>query len=129
MSIFKIKRIKKNGIYYASNEDLKIRDSQGNIIPGGHSVIVTSVNKQKGTCRIKTITSLEEKRDGKIRFKPDKLKKVRDGDILVIPKKQLNSRHLSGVSHDSKTIKSSKLTKSKSSMKYPKRYDKLIHKK
>ena len=105
MNIFRRRHIKKNEIYYASNEDLKIRDSQGNIIPGGHNVIVTSVNNKKGTCRVKTITSLEEKVNGQWKFKQNKLRDVREGKILVVPKNQIRTHHLSGINHSSKSLK------------------------
>lgn len=129
MNTFRRRHIKKNEIYYASNEDLKIRDSQGNIIPGGHNVIVTSVNNKKGTCRVKTITSLEEKVNGQWKFKQNKLRDVREGKILVVPKNQIRTHHLSGINHSSKSLKQSKLRNNTTSSKFPKRYEKLIHKK
>lgn len=118
-----------NKIYRADNEDLNIRNRNGRIIAGSHDVIVISKNKRKKTCNVKTITSLEKEKNGKWVFIGKKLKDVRDGNIIAIPKKQINTDHLSGVNHSAKTIKINKLFVSQSGTKFPRRYKHLIKKK
>ena len=113
---------KVNGIYFAKNRDLGISRY------GGHGVIVTSINKKRKTCQVKTITSLVRP-DNLSEFKPEMVKKIEDGKILAIPNKSLHSPHLSGVYQKPITIPISKLGKSSCNFRYPKRYDKLIHRK
>lgn len=120
---------KVNEIYYVSNADLKIKNSKGAAIPGGHNVIVTSVDTKRKTCRVKTITSLEHKTTDGYRYDFQALNQAKAGKILPIPIKELNSKHYSGITQNPITIKISNLNKSRIGMKYPKKYDKLIHKK
>lgn len=121
-------RIKVNGIYYVTNRTLNIRGRSNNYLPGGHSVIVTSINRKRGTARVKTITSVVN-HENVNEFNNRKLNDVSSGNLLIIPIRSLNSRHLSAVNHKSITVKLDKLYESHSRLKYPKRYDRLIHRK
>lgn len=119
-----------DGIYFATNYALKI----GNKLPtNGHSIIVTSIDKQKKTARVKTITSLEDydRKRKKWFFRNSTLDDVRKGNILVIPQSQLKSSHLSGVHHSTKTISWDEIRpkSKKNQTRFPTRYKKLIHRK
>lgn len=116
-------------VYHADNRDLNIWNENGKIRRGSHDVIVVSVNKRKNTCKVKTITSLERKYDGKNVFIEKKLPNVRNGKILVIPIKDIHTKHLSGIYHDEKEIKVDKLYKSNSGVVFPRRYKYLVYKK
>lgn len=122
-------KVKVNGVYYANNKDLKLKYPSGTPIKkGGHGVIITAINPKRKTAQVKTITSLIDK-DHPSTFKRKMVEKIDSGQILPIPKKDLNSKHLSGIVQKPITIPLSKLGKSSCSFKYPKRYDKLIHRK
>ena len=125
----KPKKIKVDNIYFVSNKNLKIHRKDGSIMPGGHDVIVTSINKSNNTARVKTITSLEHEAKGKYKFDFKSLNKAKDGEILPIPIKEIKSKHYSGINHDSKVVSLSKIDKSKSKYRFPRRYKDLIHKK
>lgn len=115
----------KNHIYRADAQDLGLTNTNRS-----HDVIVTSVNKRKKTCRVKTITSLEyQDNNGEWKFINRKLSDVREGNILLIPKEQIKTHHLSGINHNSKTIKINKLYFTENETKFPRRYKHLIHKK
>lgn len=87
-----------NGVYQVSDKDLKIN---GNNPDTQHDVVITSINRKRGTARVKTITSLEKRNRSSWAFKNHKLEDVRNGDILIIPKNKLRSRVLSGINHNS----------------------------
>lgn len=119
----------KNKIYRADANDLGLTHTNK-----PHDVIVVSVNKRKNTCKVKTITSLERlstDRNGNQRytFMNHKLDDVRDGNILVIPQKLINTHHLSGINHKELTIKTNKMYFTTSGAKFPRRYKHLINKK
>lgn len=122
-----VKKPKVNGVYQAYDVDLKINLNN----PSQHDVIVTSIDTKRKIARVKTITSLEKRINGFWKFKNKKLYDVRNGNIIVIPKNQLKSSKLSGINHNSRTIKLSKLYYKEPNDKtiFPKRYSKLIHKK
>lgn len=124
-----IKKPKVDHIYYVSNEDLKIKKKDGTIIPGGHDVIVLSVNKKRNTVRVKTITSLEHETDKGMRYDVKALNAAKRGQILPIPIKELNSPHYSGIDHRAKTVPISKLNAHYKKYRFPRRYKKLIHRK
>lgn len=116
----------KNKIYRADAQDLGLINTNK-----PHDVIVVSVNKRRKSCRVKTITSLEQTvtdRNGNSfqAFKTYKLNDVRNGKIIVIPIKDINTHHLSGVHNDAKTIKINKLYLSTSGTKFPRRYRNII---
>lgn len=123
----KVKNPKVNGVYQVSDKDLRINTKN----PKQHDVIVTSINKKRVTCNVKTITSLEDHRNGKYYFRNGQLSNVKDGSILVIPKNQLNSHKLSGIYHKTITIKLDKLHYKEPGDKtrFPTRYKKLISRK
>lgn len=126
-----VKRVKVNGIYQVSNRDLHIDTMHGL----KHDVIVCSINKKRKTARVKTITSLETNitRNGRRQkiFINNKLSDVRNGNILPIPKRQLKSRHYSGISHKSIIVPLSKIhyKEPNDRTRFPKRYESLIHRK
>ena len=93
----------KNKIYRADANDLGLTNTQKS-----HDVIVISVNKRSKKCKVKTITSLERPINGRMQFINRKLDDVRDGKIIPIPVKDINTHHLSGVNNDVKTIKINK---------------------
>ena len=116
----------KNKIYRADAHDLGLTNTTK-----PHDVIVVAVNKRKRTCKVKTITSLEKTiidkyGNRKKTFMNHKLDDVRDGKILVIPKKEINTHHLSGVHNDVITIKMNKLYLSTTGTKFPRRFKNLI---
>lgn len=123
----KVKNPKVNGVYQVSDKDLKININN----PKQHNVIVMSINKKRGICNVKTITSLEDRKHGKFHFRNAQLYDVRNGNILVIPKNQLMSKKLSGINHNIITIKIDKLHYKKpgDKTKFPNRYKKLISRK
>ena len=123
----KVKKPKINGVYQAYDKDLKINLNN----PKQHNVIVLSINDKTNTARVKTITSLERKKVGKWFFKNGKLDDVKDGNILVIPKKIFRTKKLSGINHDIITISLNKLYyKEQTDNTYvPKRYINLIRRK
>lgn len=113
----------KNKIYRADANDLGLTNTQK-----PHDVIVISVNKRSKKCKVKTITSLERPINGRMQFINRKLDDVRDGKIIPIPVKDINTHHLSGVNNDVKTIKINKLYLSNTGTKFPRRYKYLINK-
>lgn len=115
----------KNKIYHADDKDLGIRNKASK----SHDVIVLAVNKRNKTCKVKTITSLEWKRNNKYAFKNQKLKDVRTGKITVIPKTEINTKVLSGVNNNVLTIKTNKLYYSNSKLVFPRRYKHIINSK
>lgn len=123
-----VRNPKVNGVYQASDKDLRINGNNPN---SQHNVIITSIDKKRKTARVKTITSLETRRNGVWYFKNYKLYDVRNGNILIIPKSQLKSSRLSGINHNSKVISLKKLhyKQPNDRTKYPNRYNDLIHKK
>lgn len=124
-----VKKVKVDKIYFVSNKDLGIKKRNGSSMPCGHDVIVTSINKSNNTARVKTITSLEhETHKGKI-FDTPSLIKASNGEILPIPIKEIKTKHYSGISHDSKVVSLSKINKSFSKYRFPRRYKDLIHRK
>ena len=119
----------KNKIYRADANDLGLTNTNK-----PHDVIVVSVNKRAKKCKVKTITSLEKDitdQQGNKRkvFMNHKLDDVRDGNILVIPQKLINTQHLSGINHKELTIKTNKMYLSTTGTKFPRRYKHLINKK
>lgn len=124
-----VKRPKVNGIYYVSNKDLRLKNKNGySILRGGHSVIVTSIDKKRRLARVKTITSVVEHSDF-TKFNNRKLKDVADGNLLIIPIKMMNTKHLSAINHFGITIPLSKLQVSNNDFRFPNRYKNLIHRK
>ncbi|MGM9858935.1 MAG: hypothetical protein ACI311_06795 [Bacilli bacterium] len=121
------KKVKVNGVYQVHNDDLKILTSHGY----KHDVIVTSINKKRKTARVKTITSLERRKNNKWFFTSGKLDDVRSGKILLIPINQFKTKHLSGINHNSKVVPLEKIhyKEINDKTKFPNRYKFLIHKK
>lgn len=127
MSQQKAKRIRKHGCYSASNVDLRIKDKSGKLMKGEHDVFVMTRASKKGFVKVKTVTSLENiKKDGTREFHNSALNDVRNGKIIPIPSKQLNSNKLSGINRQSIWIHKSKLRVANNKFKYPSRYDNLI---
>jgi len=64
-------------------------------------------------------------------FKNGKLNDVKYGNILLIPKTKFNTRVLSGINHNSITLKLDQLyyKEPNGNTVFPKRYHNLIHKK
>ena len=122
-----VKKVKVNGVYQVHNDDLKILTNYGY----KHDVIVTSINSKRKTARVKTITSLERRKNNKWYFTNGKLDDVRSGKILLIPVSQFKTKHLSGVNHNSKVVPLEKIhyKESNDKTKFPNRYKFLIHKK
>ena len=89
--------IKLYKVYYAKNIDLGLSNETF-----GHEVITIKWSRNHKKIKVKTITSLEgnSKSGEKRRFKSsnkDIVKLIHDGDIIVLPKKYLNTPKLSGV--------------------------------
>ena len=90
-------RVRVNKVYYVANIDLKLDYK----VPG-HDVLVVKESKDKKRVKVKTITSLESasKQGDKRKIKSSKkdlIQMIHDGEIIVIPKKYLNTPRLSGV--------------------------------
>ncbi len=122
------KKVKVNGIYQVYDKDLKINKVNNG---DSHDIVVCSINKKNKTARIKTITSLEYKRNNNYLFKNYKLDYVKNGSILPIPKSFLKSKFFSGIDHRIKIVSLSKIFYKNSNDKtiFPKRYKNLIHRK
>lgn len=119
--------IKEDNVYWANDRDLKINHRNPR---SGHSCIVLSVNKKKKVARVKTITSLEHlDYNNVLKWDTKALGELRRGDLLAIPKKDLNSPHLSAIHHNIRVVKIDNLRRSRWNYKFPRRYKKLIHKK
>ena len=116
------------GVCQVNDRILKIHNQNPN---EQHNVIVTSINKKRGTARVKTITSLEKRIGNNYRFKNHKLSDVKNGNIVVIPRSQFNTRFLSGINHNGITVPLNKLHYKNVNDRtvFPKRYSKLIFRK
>ncbi|MCH5179930.1 MAG: hypothetical protein J1F32_01795 [Erysipelotrichales bacterium] len=123
-----VRNPKVNGVYQVSDIDLRINGNNPN---SQHDVIITSIDKKRNIARVKTITSLESRHRNQYSFKNRKLDDVKNGNILLIPRNQLNSRLLSGINHKGITISLNKLHyKEPNDMtRFPKRYINLIKRK
>ena len=123
----KPKRIVIHGCYSALNSDLGIRDRKGNLMQGEHDVFVVKISNDGKRVKVKTITSLENiRKDGTRSFHAQSLDAVRNGDIIPIPIKKLNSTKLSGINIKGFWISKSKLRKPKRNFKYPSEYNNII---
>ena len=126
MSKTKAKRIVKHGCYSVSNKDLKIKDKKSNYMNGEHDVFIMKILK-KGYVIVKVITSLENiKSNGERTFHGQSLNAVREGKIIPIPAKKLNSNKLSGINQKRIKLHKSKLFKPNRNFKYPRDYDSII---
>lgn len=94
-----MKYINKNFFYRCNNKDLGIK------FPGSHEVKVVWNNIKYDFCRVKTITSLEHKRNGRYYYDFDALKKCRTGVITPYPIKTLKTEHWSGIDNRSILVK------------------------
>ena len=123
-----VNKPKVNGVYQASDADLKIHTCDAN---EQHNVIVVSINKKRKTARVKTITSLEKRINNEYKFKNHKLSDVKNGNILLIPRTQMRSKLLSGINHHGITISLNKLHYKDPGdrTRFPMRYQKLIRRK
>lgn len=121
-----IKNAVKNRIYRADAKDLGLTNTKK-----PHDVVVVSVNKRSKRCRVKTITSLERKitsnGSSKNVFINNKLNDVRAGRIIVIPKRDINTHHLSGINNKILTVRTNKLYKSTTGTRFPRRFKHLIN--
>lgn len=150
-----LKKPKVCDIFNVKNKDMKFTYDNGNpILKGNHDVIVTNVNRIKGTCKVQTITSLTKPmindeillqnkkiksqqingapkivvkgQDVNHRFKEGMIEKLSNGKIILIPNSDLNSTRLCGVSKDARTIKINQLSPAKYGKKFPNMYKKII---
>lgn len=119
----KVLKPKINGVYQVKNTILGFGKPDGQ-----HDVIVLSINKKRKKAKIKTITSLERRKNSKYYFKNGKLDWVRNGMVIVIPKTQLKSKYLSGIHHNSVIVPLSELyyKEENDKTRFPARYRKLI---
>lgn len=119
---------RKNKIYRIDARDLGLTHTNK-----PHDVIVLSINKRSKKCKVKTITSLEKTiiKNGvrKNVFKNNKLNDVKNGNIIVIPIKDINTHHLSGVNNKVFTVKTNKMYLSTTGSKFPRRFKHIITKK
>lgn len=123
----KVVNPKINGVYQVDDRVLGINT----FISKQHNVIVTAIDKNNNKVKVKTITSLEKKKNKDWIFKNKKLTDVRNGNILVIPKVSFKTKVLSGVNHNEIEIDIDKLHYKEPGDKtmFPSRYHDLIHKK
>lgn len=92
-----VKKPKVNGVYQVSNVYLGTGKHSR-----AHNVIIASINKKNNTAKVRTITSAEYYKmdeSGNIiyNFANNKLDLVKNGDIIIIPKKHFKTKYLSGV--------------------------------
>ena len=122
-----VDKVKVNGIYQASNIDLGISTTHGT----KHDIVICSIDKKRKKARVKTITSLEKRNRNEWRFINGKLDNVRNGSLLVIPRNQLRTSHLSGIYHNAKIVPLNKIhyKEAYDRTRFPKRYHNLIHRK
>ena len=123
-------KVVKHGCYFAKDKDLGI-DSE----TFGHDIFVIKFSKDRKRVKVKTITSIERNglENSQRVFKKNKKhinypEAIYNGEIIVMPKKDLNTQRLSGVNNKGIWISKSKLLESKYKVKYPTRYDKIIGK-
>lgn len=126
----KAKRVVLHGSYYATDKDLGIESEVG-----GHDVFVIKFNKKRNRVKVKTVTSIERKdlENGQRVFKKNKKNfnypdAIHKGQIIVMPKRDLNTSRLSGVNNKGIWINKNKLMVSKFNLKYPKRFHGIIGK-
>lgn len=118
---FYLKYAIKNRVYRADAKDLCLKNTNK-----PHDIIVISINKRSNKCKVKTIV---KNGVSKQVFINNKLDDVRDGKIIVIPKKDINTNHLSGVNNKVLTIKTNKMYLNTKGVKFPRRYKYIINKK
>lgn len=118
---FYLKYAIKNRVYRADAKDLCLKNTNK-----PHDIIVISINKRSNKCKVKTIV---KNGVSKQVFINNKLDDVRDGKIIVIPKKDINTNHLSGVNKKVLTIKTNKMYLNTKGVKFPRRYKYIINKK
>ena len=125
-----VNKPKVNGVYFAFDNHLKVGNCSST---DGHVVIVTSINKKNNTARVKTVTSLEDydSRSRRWRYRLGRIDDVKNGNILPIPIREFGTRKFSGVDHNTRTVKLNQLhyKSSTNHTRFPKRYEKLIHRK
>jgi len=111
-------KVKKDHWYWADGKSLGLSK--------GHSIIVLS--KKGSKCRVRTLTSMEHEKDGRLRFSFKALNQAKNGDVLPIPKREINSPHYSGVYMGNiKTVDSSDIRPDYLRLKVPRLYLRLIH--
>ena len=120
--------IKLYKVYYAKNEDLGLANETF-----GHEVITIKWSNDHKRIKVKTITSIEgnSKTGEKRRFKSsgkDIVQLIHDGDIIVLPKKYLNTPKLSGVYTKGIWIDKNKLIETKYDTKVSKKCFEIIGK-
>ena len=122
--------VRLHGCYYVKDIDLGLETETF-----GHDVFVVRFSKNKKRVKVKTITSIERNgtENGNRVFKKNKksinyVELIHKGDIIVIPKNDMNTERLSGIYNKGIWVDKSKLMTSKYNIKYPKRYDNIIGK-
>ena len=120
--------IRLHGCYFVLDKDLKIDTDTF-----GHDVFVVKISKNKKMVKVKTVTSIERnaEENGVRVFKKNKknnnyVEKLFSGEIIVIPKKYLNTTRLSGIVTKGIWIQKNKLKKSKFNLKWPKPFEHII---
>lgn len=93
-------------IAWCDNHNLRIKDKNGNIIPGGHFVFVRKKNKNK-TYSVSTFTSLDDKNGIIIK---NKMAQVRNGNIYQLPTNDCNFPRWTGLNKNSIVVKNNSLT-------------------
>ncbi len=78
--------VKKNKIGYCNNNDLGIKKN------GGHYVYIDDV--RNGKADVHVITSLEDKQHT---FNSNRIRKIREGYLYPIPRKDSNFKHWSAI--------------------------------
>lgn len=108
--------INHNKVYWVSNKKLKINKK------GGHYVIITRFNRKLNLCRVKTITSLEHKHNGKYVYDYYALNQAKKGVITPYSIEELNSAHWSAINNNSILISIDSLNRCNKRMRKPKCY-------
>ncbi len=106
-----------NKVYRVYDKDLGLGKNK----KGFHHVILVRKNEKKQICRVKTITSLEKRHNGKLSYNFEALKKAKEGIITPFSVKELNTEHWSGIYNKSKVISFKKLKRATKNYKKPKK--------
>lgn len=139
---FKIKNKKGDSVLVSMNKVYNVKDCDMNIGTsknGSHSVVLTSIDRKKGTCIVNTISSLERynkiNKNGKTilqgtgKLKKDYCSEINSGSIIPIRSKDINSKLLTGIYTEPLLIDIISLCNDSRNFKYPTAYEKVIRKK
>ena len=115
-------------VYFVKNEDLGLCNESF-----GHEVLTVKWSKDRKRIKVKTITSIEgNAKNGERRrlksSKKDIIQLIHDGEIIVIPRRYLNTPKLSGIFTRGIWIDKNKLIEDKYNTRVSSKYYEIIGK-